>query len=701
MDRELKTTNDAPVAPETAGCVSGALPAELEAIKAVVEEQGKRRSGSYRNETERVGRRLQEYLVAHRMTLKAFVAANTGQEICGTESDPRPRPELMGVLRGILEELCEKGHLALAFDRCFIPADGLDRHMTSRGLEGFPEALTGVLPGWLIPERFMRGIKNNAGVPPAVREEMAVFAQKSKRKLNEKSQVLYWGTARKLAKDTAIKSLKELQGPEGAAKLHAYIEAMKYDSSTSTVVHIRHIFHKLFGEESPFKLRGPDKELLIQVPEPPLNPVIKEGSRFRKNKKRHEVIGGVVMECRIRSADLKRMVQAKDQALDDWRKAPQKELGRLFREAQENELVKYWAIIKDRPAELRAHNVSDIKLVEADANSPDSQALAGDGYILNNYRESTKKSRPDKPFPKFMGKRLNALWLLRRAFFKTKGDCDLKPSKEIGILRVGVPLFVDPRTGQRASDGAILEMLRRGLLRTGMDPEVVDRVSGYWLRKGVISTEWEQGKLKEFTEKTNGHKIKTAHSTYITEEIVPWVVHERETYWKFLGINRAALDAPEGHGTGPQALGAVKETARKLLEQLKGQVPGLQDMTQGQLDALASSVTFDGDGRLTEKETAKLIGKSKSTVLRWVELGLLEKFREAGRVFYLKSQVRSFLETFSFLTPAAKIIGVSSRYLRRQCSEGKISGAKQIGGKSYLIPWTEVRARAAARSRQK
>lgn len=677
----------------------GPSKAELEAIEAVVAEQSRRRSGSYTYETARVGRRLGDFLTKNRMSLRAFVAANEGQEIAGTEDDPSPRKELMGVLRGLLEALCAKGFLELAYERCVLPADGMEPHADPRGLKGFAEAVTGIYPMWLVPERFKRAIDYNAEVSAVVRGEFRAFADKHKKKLNEKTLNCYWETIRNLAKSTEIQSLKELEGYAGVAKLQGIIDARNFCTTTSTLIHLKRILGAMFKEQSPFKMKDASGDLAVTVPDAPINPVIKDGASFHKNGKRHKVIKGEVMECRIRSHDLKKLVHFEDPAFKVWREASPSELARLYRVAQEDALVKFWAIIKDRPAELMAHNINDWKLIVAQDEDPDSQMFDGDGYIFNNYRESTKKQRPTKPFPRWLAKMLRELWLLRRAYFATKGDCDNLQSQEIGLLRSGVPLWVDTRTGRRASDGQLLEMLRRGLVRAGLKPDVVEHITGYWFRKGVISTEYSQGKIDAFIEKTGGHTEKTAHDAYITEEMAPLVLHERETYWRFLGINRVALDGGAPGGGGRQALGEVKETARRILEQLKEQVPGVRELSQAQLDAVASTVAFNADGRVKEKEAAKMLGISPSTTRRWVVLGLLEKFREGGRVYYLKAQLKSFLETYSFLTPAAELIGKSTSYLRRLCRDGIIIGAKKIGGKSYLLPWAYVRSRVAEREK--
>lgn len=668
----------------------GPSKAELEAIKEVVAEQSRRRSGSYTYETARVGRRLGEFLIKNKMSLRAFVASNEGQEIAGTPDDASPRKELMGVLRGLLDALCAKGFLELAFDLCVLPANEMEPHADPRGLKGNPEAVTGIYPMWLVPERFKRAIDYNAEVSAAVRGEFRAFAEKHKRKLNEKTLICNLETIRNLAKSTEIQSLKELEGHAGVVKLQGIIDARNFCATTSTLIHQKRILGAMFKEQSPFKMTDASGDPAITVPDAPINPVIKDGASFHKNGKLHKVIKGEVMECRIRSHDLKKLVHFEDPAFKAWREASPSELARLYRVAQEDALVKFWAIIKDRPAELMAHNINDWKLIVAQEDDPDSQMFDGDGYIFNNYRESTKKQRPTKPFPRWLGTVLRELWRLRRAYFAAKGDCDNLQSQEIGLLRSGVPLWVAPRTGRRASDGQLLEMLRRGLVRAGLKPDVVEHITGYWFRKGVISTEYSQGKVDAFIEKTGGQTIKTAHDFYITEEMAPLVLHERKTYWRFLGINRVVLDGGAPGGGGRQALGEVKETARRLLEKLKEKVPGVRELSQAELDTMASTVAFDADGRVKEKEAAKLLGISPSITRRWVELGLFEKFRQGGRVYYLKAQLKSFLETYSFLAPAAKLIGYSSSYLRRQCRDGSITGARKVGGKSYLIPWTEV-----------
>lgn len=679
--------------PNATPTASQAAEKELAAIDQVIEEFRPRLNSSYFSTTRQVALRLRRFLEKNGLTLKQMVDQDLGQEIVGAADGAESSRDLCkNALRSVLEALCKKGHLALAFERCVLRADGLSRHADPRGLTGYPEAVTGIYPRWLIPERFMRGIENNAEAPTEVREEFKSFAEKLKGKLNEASLNCYWGQTRDLAKVSGIQSLRELSGQAGIAKLQEVIESRRYNQKTSTVTHWRRILKAVLRDQSPFRMKDADGEWIIKIPDVPRNPVIAEGGSFHKNGKRHQVIDGIVTENRIKAADLKRLVHYENPRTKKWREAAVAGRAELYREAQEDLLVKFWAIEKDRPVELWAHNWGDWKLYTAQAENLDSQLFDGDGELLNNFRESTVKSRPHKPFPKWLAKRLQELWLLRRAFFAGKGDCDEELSQETGILRPGVPLWADPRTGRRASSSVIRQMLRNGIVRAGMKPGLADYITGYWFRKGVISAEWMQGKLNEYLAKTDGHAAKTAHKHYITEEMAQWVQHERETYWSFLGINRAVLINGTGAGgDGAQSLGQIKQTARKLLEQLKDQVPGIHELSEGQLERMASSVAFDRDGRLSEKEAAKVLLISKSTVRRWAELGLLEKYREGGKVYFLKSQLQSFLDTYAFVSEVAKTVGTSSSYVRRLCRAGRIEGAQRVGAKSYLVPRREIR----------
>ncbi|UPT73212.1 MAG: helix-turn-helix domain-containing protein [Elusimicrobiota bacterium] len=675
----------------TAAVAGRADEKELTAIDQVIEEMRPRLNASYFSTTRQVALRLKRFLSENSLTLAEMIERNLGQQIAGPEGgSPQARDLNKNCLRGVLEVLCAKGLIALAFDKCIFPApEDMSPHRDPRGMLGYAEAVTSLYPKWLIPERFQRAIDANAAMPKAVREEFRVFARELGDDLNEASLRTYWGNVTVLVASTGIQSLDDLGGERGVPLLQKAIIERGFKEKTSTLVHWRRILDSILGPRSPFALNDDRGVPLIKAPKADRKPVIAEGRSFHKNHKKHKVINGIITECRIRPADLRRLVHYESKALKEWKSAKTDLLPELFRAAQEDVLVKFWCIIKDRPVEAWSRNVTDWKLYLPQADNPDSQLFNGDGVILNNYRESVRKARPDKPFPKWLGRRLEELWRVRRAYFATKGDCDNVPSKDVGLLRVGVPLWVDPRTGARVTDQALRAMLRRGLIRSGMDEVLAESVSGYWFRKGVISAEWAQGKLDEHLEKTGGHKPKTAHRYYITEDLAPLVVHERETYWRFLGINQAAIEAG-GAADAAQSPAQVKQAALKLLERLKEQVPALQEVSEGQLERLASSVAFDRDGRLSEKEAAVILSASKSTVRRWVELGLIEKYREGGRVFFLKAQLQSFLDAYAFVSEAARTIGCSTGYVRRLCRLGRIEGSQRVGAKSFLVPRREI-----------
>lgn len=673
--------------------VSGASEEDFQALDQVLEELRACLDPNYFSTMRQVALRLRRFLEESGLTVQQMVDRDLGQRIAGSATNTEASLDLCkNCLRSILEGLCKKGRLALAFERCVLPARNLNRHADPRGLTGYPEAVTGIYPKWLVPERFQRAIDHNAAVPAKVRQEFRAFAEKLKKKLNEASLLCYWEKTRDLALATGVQSLTELRGKPGIEKLRKVIEVREYDQKTTTVIHWRRILRVILGSQSPFQMKNARGEWRLELPEPAFKP---EGA----GNKRHKLIDGVRVECRMRGGDLKKLTHYENPKTKRYKDLPEGELAEAFRDAQEDLLVKFWCILKDRPAELWAHNIDDWKLYAPQPDNPDFQMFNGDGEILNNFRESIKKSRPNKPFPKWLDRRFREFWQLRRAYFGTKGNRDQEPSQETGLLRPGVPLWVDPRTGRRASSDVLRTMLRRGLVRAGIKPEFAQHISGYWFRKGVISSEFSQGKLDQTLEKTSGHKSKTAHTFYITEEMALLVEHERRTYWRFLGINQVSLEASGDDAGGLQSLADVKETARKVMAQLKEQCPELLKLSEGQLDRVASTVAFGGENRVSEKDAAAMLDISESTLRRWSDLGLLERFRDGGRVFYLATQVRGFLDSYVFVTPAAKLLGCSDSYLRRLCRIGTIAGAQKVGRKSYRIPWTEVRRLMAAKGR--
>lgn len=670
---------------------SQAVQSELQAIAEVTDLIVQRRSGMGKLEVARVGKRLQAFLTKNGLSLRDMIDRNMGQAIAGTEEDPTPREGLSSCLRSILDELCSKGVLALAYDRCVFTMADLEPHRNPGGQDGFSEAIQGVYPDWLIPERIRRGIRHNSRVPAAVKSEFAAFAKRLESDgLNERTLWSYWENVRDLALETGVDSITELGGQEGARRLREIFVTRKFHKQTSTVNHWRRVLNEILQSRSPFKVLGADGRPALDIPKKSARPKMAEGKTFHKGGKRHILLNGQIRETRIPFSAIYKIVHFESTALSTWRSAPPERLPALFAEAQEDVLAKFWGIIKHRPAELWSQNVGDWKMYPAQAHNPDSERFDGDGEILNNFREGRRKPRASKPFPKWLARLLERLLKLRRAAFAGRGDCDQRQEKATGIIRIGVPLWVD-RTGARASDGTILAMLRRALLRAGMPAEEVKAFTGYWMRKSVINIELDQAKL--FIAKSSSHSVKTADTTYFgVSEMAMQVAAERESFWKALGIVELKADPLGNAGPAAESPESVKKMLSAALAKLGEKIPEIAHMGEAEVQKLADSLALDSKARVSEREAAKFLGVSLSTVRRYAGLCLVRKFLDKGRVFYLRSELDAFRNTYAKVCDAAKYHRTSTSYIRRLCRKGVFKEAKRIGKKAFLIPWAECRA---------
>lgn len=665
---------------------------EGKAIAEVVAMYAQRRSGSGRFEVLRVGERLQQFLSRNSLTLKEMVSKNLGHEVAGTAKDPTPREELKGCLRGILNELCGRGLLALEYERCAFSVKGLVRHRNPVGLRGYPEAIKGVYPEWLIPMPIRRGFENNAQVPERAKSEFAAFAKRMELEgLNEATLWGYWENFRDLVLDMQVQSVTELEGAAGANKIKPIILRRGFTKGTSTIAHWRRILGEMLQAGSPFKATVASGDLVLKVPKRPVKPIVAEGRSFHQGGKRRKVIAGIIMETRLRFPELRRLVHFRSDALAGWRKANPSLFPDLFAEAQEDALVKFWCIIKDRPVELWAHNFGDWKLYPADAHDPEGKMFDGDGEIFNNYREGVKKERPNKPFPKYMARHLKALRELRTAAFAPKGSCDQHPGAGTGLIRLGVPLWVDPRTGRRASQETILAMLRRGLIRAGISKEMAEHITGYWFRKGIINAEWANGVLDQVMAKTGGHLPATFHAVYIGQtEMAVLVATERKIFWEPLGIVEFKPSAPGGPAVGsPEAVRAMLSQA---LTQLGSKIPAVTQLSSADIDELALAVALSGKGRIGERDAAAILSVSESTLRRYTVLGLVRKYHDGPRrIFYSRLELEGFRDKYATAKKAALFLDMSDRNVRKMCAQGVIAGAERIGGKAFLVPWSECR----------
>lgn len=677
---------------------------DVAAIDAVLGELKTSASPGHFNAIRQAGTRLKGFLSEQGITLRQMIDGDLGEaEVCGgPDAAASSRDQYKGALRAILDKLCENCVLELAYGRCVVPADGMSPHRDTRGLLGYPEAVGGIYPAWLIPERFRRGIKHNASVPAKIKREFQEFAAQIRRDaedeggINEKTLTCYWENIRDLALSGRLNSLHDLEGVAGVEKLQGIIDARpSFTGKTSTVNHWRRVLNKVLGNQSPFRAKNEEGDFSLRLRKAGKRVVVAEGKRFRKRGKLFEVIDGEMRGCCITFRELRHLVHFDNKRTKGWRKAAPVVFEDIFRQAQEDALVKVCCLIKDRPAERWAHNWMDWKLFRAEPYDSEGRLYDGDGLIYNNFRDSSKKIRPDKPFPKWLAFHLErGLWPIRRAHFARRGDCDQRATQETGILRSGAPMFVDPRTGRRATTGQLLEWLRRGLIRAGMSEILAARVSGYWFRRGVITSERANAALDEAVATTGGQSVATMKHNYLYDEAPLRVAEERKNLWIPLGIVAAGPSGDESVPIGLSTEG-LKEMAKRIAVKMSARDPQAVPLCEAELDEIAESLIFRQEARVSDKDAALLLGVSASTLRRWAALGFFKRYREGGRVFFLKRELEAFKNSFTLVSPAAKLLGCSDSYLRRLCRLGRIKGARRVGAKSYLIPWFEVRSLAA------
>lgn len=418
------------------------LQSELDAIDAVLAELSKGRNPHYHKLVNQMAQRLKGLLKEKGISLAQMISGNLGEAelIGGPAIKDSTRAVYSDTLRTVLNHLCERGLIALSYDRCIIPSTGMNPHRLPRGLRGFPEAVLGIYPPWLVPERFQRGIDNNAAVPEKVRAEFRSFAEAEKHELNERSLHCYWGNLQTLVAGLGLKSLTELGEPDAIGRLSKLIEERNYTKKTSTLNHWRKMLRHVVGARNPFDRKNDFGDFLLRLRKSRPQAPMKEGKSFRKNGKHHTLIGGEIMEERMTIAELKRLLATPIETTD-------------FREHQEDFAARFLATLKDRPVEFWARDYGSWKLIHPCEGNEESQLYGGDGYIYNNFRESIRKNRTDKPFPRWLDTRARRYWAIRREYFAGKGDPDLKEREEPGIIRSQRPLWVDPSTGYRASQG--------------------------------------------------------------------------------------------------------------------------------------------------------------------------------------------------------------------------------------------------------
>ena len=631
------------------------LEQEAKAIDAVLEEIKGKSNKHHHITVRQVGHRLQKLLKERGISIKDLIAGNLGEaEIIGPTTDERTRALYKDALRAILRGLCERGVTALAFERCVLPAFDMNPHRDPRGLIGYPESVLGIYPEWLVPERFLKAIRRNAAVPQKVREEFRRFAEAEAKAegeasgINERTMNCYWGNLLLFVDGLGLQSLMDLRSPEATERLVNLIKERGYARRTSTLAHLRRVLRFFMGLRNPLDLKDEFGHYLIRVPKTGRKPVIKEGASFVKNKTRHAVVGGMVMEARLPITAMKRLLATPIASTD-------------FRRRQEDVLARFLAVIKDRPVECWARNHNSWVLHDAIEGNEESRLFAGDGIVRTNYRDSVKKSRPDKPFPKWLAERLKALWKIRREHFAKRGDCDLRVRPAQGLLNAGVALWADPRSGQRASQDQILRWARNGLKRAGMKPYIVEAVTGYWFRRSVITAEAFQGAIFEATCKSSGHDPETALRHYVGQDEMAYkVALERITYWAPMGI------------AGNASHEIVPAQARASSSSESGTPP-----------AATPAVGEDG---LLKEAAAKRLGKSIPTLRRWAKAGLIGTVGSNGSTLFSARDIDALREGYMTPREIASARRLSEGNIRRLCREGKIPGVRRVGRKTYLIP---------------
>lgn len=602
------------------------------------------------------------------------------------------------VWREAFRWLCRHRFIALSYERCVLPADGRDPYDPDVKMDGFPEALRGIYPRSIVPARAARVILRNERVPEGVRKEFYLAVANMPECKTHKTRDTHWQSVRKLALDLELKSLSELASPEGARRLLGHFQHLGYNGSCSPIKRFRAIYNALGTAElmvNPFSLKEKTAigaRWIIDYEKLQKQRTLR-GFRVIRGR-RHKMIAGREVECRLPNSGLEKIASFGNPALRDWKTRRKEELLTTFREAQENQIARFALHCPPRPTEMRAINQGGWSPVPED---PSGQMFE----LRNNARPNRLKHRPDWIVHKSCIEELEELWNLRRAYFSGRGDIDKRESTDDTMNGAGIAMWVNPCDGTRMSTFYLNAALRSALRRMGVDAGLARHVTMYWLRKAhqAYARSHSGGVGDKFIAENAGHSEETMRGRYDGPEQLARAEHLRKNLWAPLGVVKdAAAPAGARHQlTGSSAvstaMGAadLESLAKALVHRDGGNSLENTLVSQDQVRTAARQAGLLMDFRTA----ADALDLDVRSVERWCASGHLHPVRDQGERLLWKAEVAALA---GCLTPdeAAKHLPYSSRHIRNLVHSGQFSGAICVG-KNIRIPLTSIREFEARR----
>jgi excisionase family DNA binding protein len=237
-------------------------------------------------------------------------------------------------------------------------------------------------------------------------------------------------------------------------------------------------------------------------------------------------------------------------------------------------------------------------------------------------------------------------------------------------------------------------MLRKALVRAGVDPIRAKNATVYWGRKGQES--YLRGKSKglgdKYTAEQAGHSENMMRKYYDGPEIVERADFIEENLWSQLGLIDVGAHSGRSNKNHMNPSSNIPEDDLKVFsasmyDELNRESPK-SDMTAGEFDHKMWIAARKSNLLYTFNEAEKLLDIDGRTLERWEESGSIHIIRLDGRRFILKSKVHEILNALS-PEQAAKFLGITDRHVRNLTHEGKITGVIR-SGKKILIPWTAL-----------
>lgn len=612
---------------------------------------------------------------------------------------------LMDVWRQAFRHLCAKRLLALDYSRCVVPADESDPYDFAKLEAGYPEALCGIYPASIMPRHSARAARFNAAIAEKVQHEFRLVAKNIPDRRRDATTVAWWFVVRQLAGDLSLKSLKELASVEGGSRLMDYFLRKGYVRNAITIRKIRTLYNHLQNLGlcgNPFKLRTRQGEVMKYVIDFQRLPEASAKQRFfRVRGRRHTKINGEDVECRLPTEDMKTIARYGNPPVRGWKDRPVESRKETFAEAQENMIARTVLFGPPRPIEFWSMNYGNWSAIEEFETSQYAT-------LNNNAVEHKRKRRPSRPMPVTYFRELEELWNLRRAHFAAQGDPDRRESFSSGMIRAGIAMWVDPKTGRRLSRPLIVKALRRALLRMGIKESRAKRVTLYWLRKAhqTFTRNHAKGQGDKLLAAQAGHSEEIMKSKYDGAEMMAQAEHMRENLWEPLGVMPATpkiSGTTRAEATPPSVAqyfqsADLGQLAAELLAS-SGSSEKPAELEAGELRDRVHRAALKTGLLSTFTEASQLLNLDIRTIERWAGDNRVEKIQIDGRRYILKAQLNELAQCLS-PEEAGRQLGISGRQVRNLIHNGELKGVIEMG-KKWLLPLASVRAYQSQKQREK